>query len=70
MKTIGFVLLFLAIGLVLGAALGFGVPFGIAQIRPDQAQALSFMPIISLPAGAVLGGIIGAVVGARKGRSA
>lgn len=56
----------LALGILVGAALGFLIPFTIAQIFPQHEPALSFLPMITMPAGAVIGVIIGLIIGIRK----
>ncbi|MDF1816808.1 MAG: hypothetical protein P1V20_31690 [Verrucomicrobiales bacterium] len=55
-------------GIIIGGALGFFIPFGIAQINTRDAQALSFLPMLTIPLGAVLGAALGTYLGIRKVR--
>ena len=57
------------VGVVVGITLGFLVPFVMAQFDPGSAPALSFMPLIGMPVGGVVCGVIGLVLGLRKQRN-
>ena len=69
-KTTLTILASMSLGVLLGAVLGFGIPFGIATIQPSQEAALSFMPILSVPFGAILGGCVGITLGIVRSRTA
>lgn len=56
------------VGTLTGSALGFFIPFLIAHIRPEDGPALSFIPIIGVPAGAIVGGVAGIIIGIYKVR--
>ena len=56
----------LVAGIIAGGALGFLIPFGMAQINPQDGPALSFLPMITIPVGAVLGAALGLYLAIRK----
>lgn len=66
MKKTLIIIVHVVIGVLAGAALGFLLPFGIAQISPENGPALSFVPILTVPAGAILGVIIGVIAAVMK----
>lgn len=66
MKNTLIVIVHVVVGALAGAALGFLLPFGIAQISPENGPALSFVPIMTVPAGAILGVIIGVILAVVK----